>query len=178
MSGISCRTCGSWEPLAAGVSAGPRPGRGPRSWSPSSAVAGARGGDDCGGSQSLRAHGAVGRAGLGPLAGRKVPGSGKVAGRSPALPLPAAACWVTLGLRDPSPSLSFLSNRDKSEIPWTMNFQEAWISRTRGVGSPSLVHLCVLAWGAPPPRPQARDRASKCAVTEMLVLRQSKSWVC
>lgn len=59
-----------------------------------------------------------------------------------------------------------------------MNFQEAWISRTPGVGSPSLVHLCVLVWGAAPPRPQARDRANKCAVTEMLVLRESKSWVC
>lgn len=35
----------------------------------------------------------------GPLARRKVPGSGKVAGGRPALPLPVAACCVTLGLR-------------------------------------------------------------------------------
>lgn len=64
MSGISCRTCGSWEPLAAGASAGPRPGRGPRFWNPSPAVAGVPGGEDYGGSQSLCAHGAFRRAGL------------------------------------------------------------------------------------------------------------------
>lgn len=58
---------------------------------------------DCGGSQRLRAPGVVGRS-PGPNSGaagrqEKVPGSGKVAGRRPALPLQAAASWVTLSLR-------------------------------------------------------------------------------
>lgn len=53
----------------------------------------------------------------GPLAGRKVPGSGKVAGGRPALLLLAAVCWVTLGLRALPPSLSSLGYEEGSAVP-------------------------------------------------------------
>lgn len=53
----------------------------------------------------------------GPPARRKVPGSGKVAGGRPALPLPVAACCVTLGLCA-QPLSPFRDREEGSEVPW------------------------------------------------------------
>lgn len=92
----------SGGPAASGASVGAQPGWCPKSWTRLASWLDHR---EAGNTEDPRdcaprgwLEGALART-QGLLAGRKVPGSGKVAGWRPALPLPAAAFWVTLGLR-------------------------------------------------------------------------------
>lgn len=93
MSGISCRTCGAWEPPTGirGPETSFRPGRGAGRQEPR-------------GLRSLRALGALAGPGAGAANRQEDACVGKVTGGARA-PRPAAACCVTLGLCALPPSL-------------------------------------------------------------------------